>query len=164
MSDMQEAIKELSTALSEIALPKRFLEGYDQLECLAYSHATETYLVRQKGSNMLCIAKCYDRKSYKAVNESGILKTLRHEGLPAFVDEYEDDATVCIVREYIEGTPLDKYMAQHSLSQSVPSCGAAFHHSGKQRVGVCAIIPRFQLLNCTDAEFVIQAEDLLAVA
>ena len=91
MSDMQDAIKELSTALSEIALPKRFLEGYDQLECLAHSHATETYLVRQKGSNMLCIAKCYDRKSYKAVNESGILKTLRHEGLPAFVDEYEDD-------------------------------------------------------------------------
>lgn len=118
MSDMQEAIKELSTALSEIALPKRFLEGYDQLECLAYSHATETYLVRQKGSNMLCIAKCYDRKFYKAVNESGILKTLHYEGLPAFVDEYEDAATVCIVREYIEGTPLDKYVSLHNLSQA----------------------------------------------
>ncbi|MEN6472074.1 MAG: protein kinase [Clostridiaceae bacterium] len=118
MSDMQNAIKELSTALSEIMLPKRFLKGYDQLECLAHSHATETYLVRQKGSHMLCIAKCYDRNFYKAVKESGILKTLRHEGLPAFVEEYEDDATVCIVREYIEGTPLDKYVAQHSLSQA----------------------------------------------
>ena len=117
MSYMQ-SLKELCAALSEIALPKRFLKEYDLLECLAHSHETETYLVKQKGSNMLCVAKCYDRNFYKAVNESCILKALSHEGLPAFIAEYEDEAAVIIVREYIEGTPLDKYIAQQSLNQA----------------------------------------------
>ncbi len=117
MSNMQDAIHELSAALKEIELPREFLESYEQLECLSHNHGMETFLVQQKGSQTLSIAKCYDRKIYQSVNESVILKTLCHDGMPAFVEEYEDDATVCIVREYIEGTPLDKYVAQHSLSQ-----------------------------------------------
>ncbi|MEA4955701.1 MAG: protein kinase [Pseudoflavonifractor sp.] len=111
-------MKELSAVLKEIALPASFLESYDPLECLSHSHGTETYLVQRKGSKNLCIAKCYDRKIYKTVGESLILKSLHHEGLPAFFDEYQDDATVCIVREYIEGTSLDQYAADHSLSET----------------------------------------------
>lgn len=118
MNEIQNAIKELSTVLKEITLPASFLESYDQLECLSHSHGTETYLVQHKGSKNLCVAKCYDRKIYKTVNESDILKSLHHKGLPAFLDEYQDDATVCIVREYIEGTPLYKYAAEYSLSEA----------------------------------------------
>lgn len=118
MNEIQNAIKELSTVIKEITLPASFLESYDLLECLSHSHGTETYLVQHKGSKNLCVAKCYDRKIYKTVNESGILKSLRHKGLPAFLDEYQDDATVCIVREYIEGTPLYKYAAEYSLSEA----------------------------------------------
>ena len=118
MNEIQNAIKELSTVLKEITLPTSFLESYDQLECLSHSHGTETYLVQHKGSKNLCVAKCYDRKIYKTVNESGILKSLRHKGLPAFLDEYQDDATVCNVREYIEGTPLYKYAAEYSMSEA----------------------------------------------
>jgi serine/threonine protein kinase len=118
MSSIQNAIKELSTALEENELPRDFLESYDQLECLSHNHGTETYLVQQKGSQALCIAKCYDRKIYKSVNESGILKALCHDGLPAFMDEYQNDAAVCIVREYVEGIPLDKYITEHDLSEA----------------------------------------------
>ncbi len=96
MSEIQNAIRELSTILKEITLPAGFLESYDQLECLSHSHGTETYLVQHKGSKNLCVAKCYDRKIYKTVNENGILKSLCHKGLPAFLDEYQDDATVFI--------------------------------------------------------------------
>ena len=118
MSEIQNAIRELSTILKEITLPAGFLESYDQLECLSHSHGTETYLVQHKGSKSLCVAKCYDRKIYKTVNENGILKSLCHKGLPTFLDEYQDDATVCIVREYIEGTSLNKYAAEYSLSEA----------------------------------------------
>lgn len=118
MSDIKSAIKELSAAIAESELPHGLLESYDLIECLSHSHGTETYLAQQKGSNGLCIAKCYDRKIYKAVNESGILKNLSHEGLPAFIDEYQNDAFICIVREYIEGTPLDKYIAGRDLTQA----------------------------------------------
>ena len=62
MSEIQNAIRELSTILKEITLPAGFLESYDQLECLSHSHGTETYLVQHKGSKSLCVAKCYDRK------------------------------------------------------------------------------------------------------
>lgn len=118
MSNMQEAIHELSAALKEIELPHEFLESYDQLECLSHNHGTETYLVQQKGSQTLCIAKCYDRKIYQSVNESVILKTLCHDRMPAFMDEYQNDAVECIVREYVEGTPLDKYITEHDLSEA----------------------------------------------
>ncbi len=118
MSDITNAVKELSAAIKEIELPQELLEGYDILECLAHSHGTETYLAQQKGSNKLCIAKCYDKKLYKTVNESGILKALSHKGLPIFINEYHNDTFVCIVREFIKGTPLDKYMDEIDLTEA----------------------------------------------
>ena len=118
MSDLTTAIKELSLAIAETELPQGFLDSYDPLECLSRSHGTETYLAQQKGSNRLCVAKCYDREIYKSVNESSILKNLSHEELPAFMNEYQNDALVCIVREYIEGTPLDKYIARRNLTEA----------------------------------------------
>jgi len=138
MSNIQDAIKELSVALKENELPRDFLESYDQLECLSNNHGTETYLVQQKGSQALCIAKCYDTKIYKSVKESGILKALCHDGLPAFMDEYQNDAAVCIVREYVEGTPLDKYITEHDLSEAqivalcVKLCDILIYLHGRQ--------------------------------
>ena len=125
MSELQSAVQELSEILQEIALPQGFLAQYDLLECLARGHGTETYLARRKGSESLCVAKCYDRRVYRAVNESRILRTLHHSGLPAFLDEYRDDATTCIVREYAEGTPLDRYAGGRRLSEAqiVSLCG-----------------------------------------
>ncbi len=118
MSNINSAIEELATILFATELPRSFLDGYDPLECLSHGHGTETYLVQQKGSNRLCIAKCYDKEIYKSVNESSILKTLSHEGLPAFMAEYQNDTLICIVREYIEGTPLDKYIAERHLTEA----------------------------------------------
>ncbi len=118
MSDITSAIKELSAAIAETDLPGSFLDSYDLLECLSHSHGTETYLVQKKGTEALCIAKCYDKKIYKSVKESCILKALSQKGLPAFMDEYQNDVVVCIVREYIEGTPLDKYLDRQKLTQA----------------------------------------------
>ncbi len=117
MSEVPSAARELSDLLREISLPRGFLESYDLLECLSHGRGTETYLARHKGSQKLCLAKCYDRKIYGSVREGEILRSLKHRGLPAFLDEYRDDAAVCLVREYIEGTPLDRYAAGHGLSE-----------------------------------------------
>lgn len=125
MSEIREAVGELSGILKGIALPQEFLENYDLLECLAQGHGTETYLAQRKGSESLCAAKCYDRKVFRTVSESRILRSLHHGGLPVFLDEYEDDAAICIVREYVEGTPLDRYAAGRCLpeAQIVSLCG-----------------------------------------
>jgi tRNA A-37 threonylcarbamoyl transferase component Bud32 len=108
-------LEELDAALDATEFLNSFLDDYNQLECLAHGHGTETYLVQKKGGEKLYIAKCYDRTIYKEIHESAILKTLSHERLPAFADEYQDENTVCIVREYIEGTPLNEYLAGRRL-------------------------------------------------
>ena len=129
MSIVQKAVVCLKDALADIRFPAGFLDKYDQLECLACGHGTETYLVADKRSQQLFIAKCYDRNIHKAVHESAILKALRHEGLPQFADEYRDDDMICIVREYIPGTPLDQYLRNrkpsdaHSAALCAELCG-----------------------------------------
>ena len=112
MNDVKAAVSDIENAFDASHFPVGFLEQYDQVECLAASHGTETFLVRHKDDGKLFAAKCYDRNIYSFVHESDILKGLNHSGLPAFADEFQNDSTVCIVREYIEGKPLDQYIAE----------------------------------------------------
>ena len=138
MSDIQNAIRELSTALEGIELPHDFLENYDPLECLSHRHGLETYLVQQKCSTLRCIVKCYDRKVYTSVNESNMLKSFCHKGLPHFMDEFRDEAAVCVVREYVTGLPLDKYIAEYKPSEAqivtlcVKLCDILIYLHGRQ--------------------------------
>lgn len=116
MKDIKAAVTEILNSFDD-TYPAGFLEKYDQLECLASNRGTETFLVRQKVSEQLFVAKCYNKDLYSTVHESGILKSLKHSGLPAFKDEFQNDNAICIVREYIAGEPLDKYILENTLSQ-----------------------------------------------
>jgi len=84
MNDVKSAVIEIEKAFDASRCPTGFLERYDQLECLAASHGTETFLVKQKDDEKLFVAKCYDKSLYSVVNESNILKGLNHNGLPVF--------------------------------------------------------------------------------
>lgn len=118
MNNLQTAVNEILNSLDQTAYPAAFLAQYDQLECLANGHGTETFLVRQRQTGKLYVAKFYDKQLYSLVHESSILKGLHHSGLPAFTDEFENDRGVCIVREYIEGKSLDRYLAEQSPDQT----------------------------------------------
>lgn len=115
MNDINAAVAAIQNAFDDEEYPAGFLEKYDQMERLAGSHGTETFLVQQKGSNRLYVAKCYDKNFYSTVHESSILKSLRHSGLPAFSDEFQNGSMVCIVREYVVGRPLDQYKSENNL-------------------------------------------------
>ncbi len=115
MKDIKAAVADIINNFND-TYPANFLEKYDQMECLASSHGTETFLVRQKGSEQLYVAKCYNKDIYSVVHESSILKSLDHKGLPAFEDEFQNDNVLCIVREYIAGEPLDQYIKENTLS------------------------------------------------
>lgn len=124
MSDIKAAVSDIEDAFDASRYPAEFLEKYDQLECLASSHGTETFLVKQKDSERLYVAKCYDKSLYSFVHESNILQSLRHGGLPAFADGFESDSVVCIVREYIEGMPLNRYITEnHPANQDIIGIG-----------------------------------------
>jgi serine/threonine protein kinase len=116
MKNIKAAVADIMNSFDD-TYPAGFLEKYDQMECLASNRGTETFLVRQKGSEQLYVAKCYNKDLYSTVHESSILKSLKHSGLPAFEDEFQNDNALCIVREYIAGEPLDKYILENTLTQ-----------------------------------------------
>lgn len=114
MNDVKAAASNIENAFDASHYPPGFLEKYDQLECLAGSHGTETFLVKQKDSEQLFVAKCYDKNLYAFVHESNILSSLHYKGLPAFSDEFQSDTMVCIVREYVAGKPLNNYITENN--------------------------------------------------
>lgn len=119
MTGAGHTFSEIEPIFDEAAFPQNFLEAYDQLECLAHSHGVETFVVSDKIDSTLYIAKCYDKEIYPSVGEHEILRSLQHEGIPCWKATFEDDHTICIVREYVQGVPLDRYMEQVVLSEKL---------------------------------------------
>lgn len=124
MSDIKAAAINILSNFDDSEYPLGFLKKYVQVECLACSHGTETFLVKQKNDGKLYVAKCYNKKLYPFVHESDILKSLHYSGLPVLTDEFQNDRMVCIVRKYIEGEPLDQYIAENNLNK-------------KEVIGIC---------------------------
>ncbi len=117
MSAVDEAVRSIEALFAAAQYPASFLAKYDPMECLASHRGLETFLVRDKAEKRPFIAKCYDRAVYADTHETALLRSLHHKGLPAFVDEFQDERTLCVVREYVKGTPLDRYAAENELSQ-----------------------------------------------
>lgn len=124
MNKIEAGVAELQRSFEESAYPADFLAKYDQLECLAHSHGTETFFISDRSNGALMIAKCYDKQVYTTVSESKILSGLRHAGLPAYLGSFENDRACVTVREYVNGMPLDRYVMEHGLSeqQAVDIC------------------------------------------
>lgn len=98
--------------------PKGFFSDFEAMECLAHSETVETMRVRDRRAGGCFLAKCYlDKNLLCRTNEGELLKRLSHPGLPRFAAEYRNDDMLCVVREYVEGMPLDRYAAENQLTQ-----------------------------------------------
>ncbi|NLD59448.1 MAG: protein kinase [Clostridiales bacterium] len=115
MNKIQRAVEEISAAFRP-GYPAEFLERYEPVECLASRRGTETLLVRERVGGALFVSKVYDRALYPSAPESDILRSLGRGDFPAFVGEFRDAGTICIVREYVDGVPLDRYVAERAPS------------------------------------------------
>jgi len=69
MIDRKLAVQEINSMFSIAGYPEDFLDHYDQIECLASRHGRETFLVEEKRTHKLCIAKCYDAALYRDIEE-----------------------------------------------------------------------------------------------
>ncbi|MEL7609640.1 MAG: protein kinase [Bacillota bacterium] len=102
----------------ETRYPKEFFADYEAMACIAHSASSETLRVKNRRTGDCFLAKCYtDKKLISRTTEGALLKGLRHPGLPRFIAEYQNDGMLCVVREYIEGTPLDRYVSENPLTQ-----------------------------------------------
>ncbi len=99
--------------------PDDFIKKYEILECLANNSMGETLLVKDR-FNTFFIAKCYtDPEMLPGTTESALLKKMRHEGLPAFADEFQNGTMLCVVREFVHGIPLSRISQPLGEQQAV---------------------------------------------
>jgi serine/threonine protein kinase len=132
---MNEAlVEEFLISFDDSRFPNDFLQHYEPMECLAYNTIGETLLVKDRQSGHYYVAKCYAEKSLLSqTTESDLLKKLHHTGLPAFVDEYENEVMLCVIREFAQGLPLDKlakqnrFNMQQAISITIQLCDILSH-------------------------------------
>ena len=116
---MDDFVKSFSSEYDKGSYPESFSKDFEALECIAHNQNEETLLVKHKKSGALMIAKCYKKDNGELrTNEAKILKKLKHPGLPKYISEYENESVLCVVREYIDGTPLDRYTSENKLSKT----------------------------------------------
>lgn len=102
--------------MAESCYPKEFLDEYDQMECLASHSGKETFLVQSKKDERPAIATCYDCSVFPVHEDISLLREFDHSGLPHYYAQYENGQMVCVVREYIEGSPLNVYAGENQLT------------------------------------------------
>lgn len=123
---MDEAfIRSFLAEFDDSRFPGDFLADYEAMECLAHNGTGETLLVKDRRTGKYFVAKCYsDQTLLSHATEGELLKHLHHPGLPGYIGEYRNNGMLCVVREYIEGTPLGQYAARNGLTQEqAVSCG-----------------------------------------
>lgn len=111
-------MKELfESSFDQSWLPDEMLEIYSPLECLAENSGCTTLLLCRRSDGEKCVAKCYSKKEGEVrITENEILASVSHKGLPAYMGKYENDSTVCVLREYINGVPLDKIISKRKFT------------------------------------------------
>jgi len=116
MNELKRMVEDMQSVFAESQYPQDFLDAYDQMECLASHSGRETFLVRKKETGEMAVAKCYDRTVFPFQPHIELLKGIDHPGLPRFLERYQNDQILCVVREYIEGEPLSDYVKEKPLT------------------------------------------------
>ena len=115
MNDLNEAVRSINDLHESWNYPGEFLAEYDQLECLADHDGRETFLVLRKSDGMRAVAKLYDTEKYPLNPKETVLRSFDAPGLPKLFAFYRNDKWLCIIREYIEGIPLNEYAEEKEL-------------------------------------------------
>ena len=88
-------------------LPPEFLARYEPLECFSHSEISETYLVKSLENSKKYVAKIYDKFfAVPGAGEHAVLEGLDHPGVPKLIECVEAGESVCVIRDYAEGTSL----------------------------------------------------------
>ena len=108
----------LAAEYDEGRYPPDFLARYEILEGLSVKPECETVYVKDRQSGEFAVAKCYmDKSLLSREGEGHILSSLKHDGLPRFLGEYESETVLCVVREYVPGVTLAELLEEAPLSE-----------------------------------------------
>ena len=114
----KEGLAEFLDSFDESCYPINFLEDYEILECFSRNPVGETYLVRDRQSGELCVAKSYPAwPCFSKTSEGELLKNLYHPGLPLYITEYQNEEMLFVVRSFVKGQSVNKLVKQKDISR-----------------------------------------------
>ena len=93
-----------------------FNETYEIKSLIGKGGMSTVYLAEHKRLHTCWAVKVVLKQKSSPVDflaESKILKRLRHPALPQIIDIFEDDESVVIVEDFVEGVSLDKFIKQN---------------------------------------------------
>lgn len=99
-------------------LPQKFKETYYIIECLSCSEGCDTLLVKQKTSGKKLVAKCYTQGNLLfARKEVAAFRKFKSKAVPNYVGEYRNETSRCVLREYVDGISLDKFVKNNRMTE-----------------------------------------------
>ena len=101
----------LADELSGSSIPREITDNYTVVGCLKKEEdgKKETYLLKRRSDGIPAVLRItWDYKAEDALEEARLLQRLDHPGIPRVYASFEKDGRHYMVREYIEGKPLDR--------------------------------------------------------
>ena len=101
-----------------LMIPESLENAYDLIELISERPGIWTLLVQRKSDGKQCVAKlCSGAMRENGKREADILGRLDHPDIPKLIEYFEDGGTCVMIREYADGKPLDKYVAERVMSE-----------------------------------------------
>ena len=117
--DIKEAFEAEFDKGYEQELPQEFIEKFTVVSCLSSKDDCDTLLVIEKQTQKKCVAKCYRRESGDfSIDNTMQANVPESDAIPKVVGEYKNEEYRLVLREYVEGTPLDEYFLSHHMTEA----------------------------------------------
>ncbi|MBQ9001103.1 MAG: serine/threonine protein kinase [Eggerthellaceae bacterium] len=121
LHEADELLDAIKAVYAEDDWPVGFAGAYAVMECLGEGQGCDTFLV-QDAEERQFVAKRYDKAVWSINPSDDILRRLDHPALPRHEASYEDKRSVVVVRTYVEGSSLDRYVRENDLGEQEIAC------------------------------------------
>jgi serine/threonine protein kinase len=102
------------SAFKEVPLPPEISARFNIIEYIGLNDFGETFLLSEKASRALYVLKTCRSEETLICNEAELLYGLKHKGLPQYEQAIEYNGSRFVLRKFIDGKPLDEYVADIS--------------------------------------------------
>ncbi len=106
--------EEFEQTFSQETFPEKLLRRYEPTACLNRRKGCETFLLKDRETEGLYVAKAYGPENFEA-GEGAILEGLEYPGIPRMAGEYRENGSVFVLRQYVPGQTLQELAGARGL-------------------------------------------------
>lgn len=94
-------------------MDKEFTGTFQIVKKLGQGGQGEIYLAWDSRRSKYIVVKRIRKQILDGIREAQILRSLHHPGLPDLISQYTDDASLCLVMDYIPGITVKEYIRKY---------------------------------------------------